>query len=230
MKKIIERLGLSVLLLLILLWAGLDALGQPDHQPATIKLSPEGAVDKILRTIGSSHQGVEVRLHGSCASGAVPIDIPSITWQDPVRARDAAVAIRDALRANEQLSVARVSRHVIVVKDAGVRNEVLDTRIRTLELNSESWSPTMIVMIAIRSQEVQETMRQKGIKTPISNGGLAGGVRGLHMPRRIENATLGEVFNAVLRKFGGIVLYDDCSSPDGKALLYVHYYYNLPAK
>jgi hypothetical protein len=135
--------------------------------------------------------------------------------------------MKAALTENKRLSVARVSAHVIVVTDATVRQDLLETRIDDLSLTKlEQYSPEAAIAATINSRSIQRALRRLDIRLAVSETGLqhVNAKREPHLARHIRNLTLSEVLSSVLEQFGGFVVYEDCVDSQGKRRFDIRYY------
>lgn len=213
---------------ILILMCSLQTSGQAGQPMTETKENAEALIDSLRVIVGDSHEGIEIQLHGSCViPDSEAITVPPILWKDMDDKGDRAGAIRTALRENKQLSVARISPHVIVVRDATVPQDLLETKIDSLSLTKlEQYSPEAAIAATINSKAIQLALGRLDMRLAVSMTGLqhvsASGEP--HLARHIKNVTLSGVLSSVLEKFGGFVVYEDCSDSQGKRRFDIRYY------
>jgi len=229
----ISRLGkyapyiLGTFAILIQMYS-LQTVGQTGQPMIESKENAEMLIDNLRVILGKSPEGVEIQLHGSCViPGSEPITAPPFMWKGIYEEGDRAAAMKAALTENKRLSVARVSAHVIVVTDATVRQDLLETRIDDLSLTKlEQYSPEAAIAATINSKAIQLALGNLHMRLAVSATGLqhvnASGEP--HLERHFRNVTLSEVLSSILEQFGGFVVYEDCADSQGKRKFDIRYY------
>jgi hypothetical protein len=206
----------------------LQGSGQAGQRTPETKQNAEALISSLRAITRNSDDGVEILMHGSCtASDSEAMTIPPVLWKDVDEEGDRAATISAALRENKQLSVARITPHVIVVRDATVPQNLLETKIDILNLTKrEQYSPEAAIAAAINSKAIQLALGRLGMRLAVSQTGLqhVNPSNEPHMVRTVKNVTLGDVLSSVLEKFGGFVVYVDCVDSQGKRRFDVRYY------
>jgi hypothetical protein len=206
----------------------LQTSAQAGPRMTETKENADALIVSLRAIVGESHEGVEIQLHGSCAiPDSEDIVVPPILWKGADGERDRAEVIRAALTENKPLSVARISPHVIVIRDDTVPQDLLETKIDSLNLtNLEQYSPEAAIAAAINSKAVQLALGNLRMRLAVSRTGLqhvnASGEP--HLGRHVRNVTLSGVLSSILEQFGGFVLYEDCADSEGKRRFDIRYF------
>lgn len=224
----LERHTLRVLVIFALLFQlCYQTFGQTGRITKIQGDHPQLLVAKLRSTIGQSHDGVEIQLHGSCAvANSEAITVPPVLWDNTMAETNHAVAIRVALGPNEEFSVARVSPHVIVIRNKAVRQDLLESRTSVNFTKLERYSPELAIAAAIDSKEIQRTLRHLNMRLAVRFTGLQhlNSSSEPHLERHMKNVTLNDVLYTILEKFGGFIVYEDCTDPQGNRRFDILYY------
>lgn len=218
--------ALTVFVLLIQMCSQ-QTLGQVGQQVNESVETPHALIAKLRSIIGKSHDSVEIQLHGSCAvADSEIISVPSVLWNYTKGETDHAAAIRIALGRNEEFSVARVSPHVIVIKNKAVRQDLLESRTSVNFTKLERYSPEVAIAAAIDSKAIQRTLRHLNMRLAVRVTGLQHLNSGSepHLEHQMKNVTLNDVLHTILEKFGGFIVYEDCTDPQGNRRFDILYY------
>src|SRR5713101_4906419 len=205
----------------------LQTSGQSAYPMTETKENAEALINSLRVIVGESHEGVEIQLHGSCViPDSEAITLPPVLWKHVEREADRAAVLRAALGENKQLSVARMSPHIIVVRDATIPQDLLETKIDRLSLTKlEQYSPEAAIAATINSKAIQLALGRLDMRLAVGTTGLqhvnASGKP--HLGRHIKNVTLSGVLFSVLEEFGGVVIYEDCVDSQGKRRFDIRY-------
>jgi len=210
---------------------GMAPTGQEPYQRAQ-EAEPmsdlDTLVDRLRAATQGSRGGVLVELNGSCVDPeSEEIVTPPLVWEDVRAQRDRAATISAALRGNKQVSVARISPHVILVKDENVRQDLLETDVGSLALNRlERYSPDAAISAILGSNSLQITLHRLRMRQAVQSTGLANvnAADEPHPEPHIRDVTLTGALKLVLQTFGGVIVYEDCADPGGNRKFNVDYY------
>jgi hypothetical protein len=206
----------------------LQTSAQAGQRMTETKENADALISSLRAIVGESHEDVEIQLHGSCViPDSETIAVPPILWKDVDGERDRAAVIRAALSENKHLSVARISAHVLVIRDGTVPQDLLETKIDCLSLTKlEQYSPEAAIAATINSKAIQLALGNLHMRLAVSATGLqhvnASGEP--HLERHFRNVTLSDVLSSILEQFGGFVVYEDCADSQGKRKFDIRYY------
>ncbi len=129
--------------------------------------------------------------------------------------------------------------HVVIIQDLSgmVRitigspsTTVLQTRVQALTLNPKNQysAPSAVVAIENAPELYAAERRLDVYPNPLQiieiiAGGPTPGAP--HLPKMMQNVTVDEALDSVVRTFKGIVMYGICQQPDGKDLFALDYTY-----
>jgi hypothetical protein len=226
----LTRCALRILVMFVILVEAysLQAAGQSVSTDTANEQHIQALVDKLRMALGSSHDGIEIQLRGTCVTpDSEVIAVPPFEWEDFGESGDPVARVGASLHKNPWLSVARVSPGVIIVRDSRVPEDLLETKIDSLVLTRlERYSPEAAIAAAINSRAVQLALRRLDVRLAVRMTGLphvsANGAP--HLGRHIKNTTLSGILSSVLESFGGFVVYEDCVDSQGKRRFDIRYY------
>jgi hypothetical protein len=136
--------------------------------------------------------------------------------------------VREILR-NERDAVVNEDRSgMIRITIGSVPTALLGTRIARLELEPTArWNALSAILAIENTAEVRASMRKLNLRGPggiidIIVGPPTGDNRYRHLPSSLENVTLDQALDAVAGTFKQLVVYGECSQPDGRGTISIY--------
>ncbi|MGB0065365.1 MAG: hypothetical protein WBP85_13035 [Terracidiphilus sp.] len=134
--------------------------------------------------------------------------------------------VRELLRDSPDMHVT-VQHGIIDITQSGIREDILQTKIARLSLNAdEQYSPRNALDAIVGSKELLSEEVRTNTRQVVEMGRVGSPpMRGrYHVPASLLNSTVDEDLNQVLRAFPGIIVYGDCTRPNGNNLIDVEYF------
>jgi hypothetical protein len=127
-------------------------------------------------------------------------------------------AVRDIFRHEKDVSVKETDPSIIRVRIGNVPDAVLRVSISNLILTpQEQYNYWLAIFKIENAPEVQSAMQELKIRTTarVAIFGVVQPAEGLpHLPGVITNVTMDQALDLVAKTFGGVVLYEFCTSSD----------------
>jgi hypothetical protein len=184
----------------------------------TVDESPKEAILSVLRQGGRSAI-VEVR--GRC------LDARAIAYTLRVnRSRSqeggTLAELHSLLNGNQGLNFVVDGTNLIVISNEGMDRDLLHVRISHLRLSeTEQYNPNDAILAALGSKEIQGYINQHNISLASQWGGLRA-VPSPEMPHLapgFDDLTLEQFEKKILETFPGLIVYQECFTPDGRKLV-----------
>ena len=184
-------------------------------------------VNRLRGISVTAHQSFEIQLRGTCQLNSETIKIPPISWGEAPGESDPLRTVQEVLSENKQLSVTR-SAHTIVIRDAHVPQDLLDTTISGLRLDGHArYAADVAIYPALNSRAIRKALEKSNSREAVASldGLLAiNSADQPHLPRNIGRTTLRDYFSTVLATFGGFIVYEDCVDSGGVRRVYIRHY------
>lgn len=208
------------------------------YRPSDENPSPVGhmrAVSDYLRPVLTEVEGAaRIYYAGECqargkgsTSGLWQLLFPVVYLQPPRRGATGITAVRQIFRDDPNVAVMQDRSGMLRITIGSVSTIILQTRIQTLTLNpyAQYSAPSAVVTIEnvpeLRAAEhTLDAYPNQGIIDIIVSGPIPGAP---HLPKLMQNVTVDEALDSVVRPFKGIVTYGICKQPDGKHLFQFGY-------
>ena len=220
-------MGLLTMLTLILVHIPY-AHAQSPRQDMEGDVNVEILMHELRVAIGDQHIGIEVQLHGKCtASEPELIAVGPINWQEPKAGGDRLSMLQRALRENKQLAVTQTTPNVIIVRDSKVSQDLLATKIKSLDLTKlQQYSPDAAIARVLSTEEVQLALQGLNMRMVSSVPGLqhVNQTGEAHLDHHPRDTSVDAFLKAVLAKFGGVIVYVECIDPQGQRKFDIQYY------
>jgi hypothetical protein len=154
---------------------------------------------------------------------------PAVYLQLPRQGATGITAVRQIFRDDPNVAVTQDRSGMLRIMIGSVSTAILQTRIQTLTLNPiDQYSAPSAVVAIENAAELHAAERRlnvyanQGIIDIIVSGPIAGGP---HLPKLLQNVTIDEALDSVVRTFRGIVTYGICAQPNGKSLFQFGFIY-----
>ena len=148
---------------------------------------------------------------------------PKLKLQSPPKGKTGLAALQHIFAADKRVRVTQ-NRGVIRMVVGDVSSELLHTKIGLLKFTPREQYTEDLALRAIQTaSEVEAAMRKRGFEHPVVVVSIMvqePAPRRPHLPARITNVTLDEALDLVAKTFEGIVIYEECTTPNGKGSVY----------
>jgi hypothetical protein len=185
--------------------------------------------ERLLDALRPQKLSGQLEYRGTCeAVNSDIISLPPISVAPPQYGKNGLLTVREMLGDNKDVSVTEQPPGIVRIRLPGVSGEILHTRISRLSLNrDEQYDPNQAVSAVLNAEEVESAMRRLN-----TNQALAVIVRQVRVPSKgaphlgpfLKNVTVGEALAEILRTFRGVVVYDECTRPNGEGLFDINFY------
>ncbi|MBV9719743.1 MAG: hypothetical protein JOZ77_10505 [Candidatus Eremiobacteraeota bacterium] len=212
------------------------------YRPSDKNASPVGHMDAVIDYLrpALTYVGGTARVYyagecrpfeqGSSGPRAQHLLFPAVYLQPPRQEATGITTVRQIFRDDPNVTVIQDQAGMTRITIGGASTAILQTRIQALTLSryAQYSAPSAVVTIE-SAPEVSAAKRRLNIGTPfriidiIVSGPIPGAP---HLPRLLQNVTVDEALDSVIRTFKGIVMYGICKQPDGKDLFTLDYVYD----
>jgi hypothetical protein len=194
--------------------------------------SSNGNVDipALLRHLGSvtKGQGIIIELHGTCiASEPELITVRPIHWANSMITGSLVDILQGNLRENLQLAIQQAAPTVVVVRDTGVSDALFTIKLKELSFTkAEQYSPDAALAALLNTDEVRAGLAKANMMMVSTVPGLqhVNPVGGLHLDRHVKDASVASVLTSILIRFGGTIVYEECTDSMGQRKFDLQYY------
>ncbi len=185
--------------------------------------SNNGNVDipALLRHLGSvaKDEGIMIELHGTCiASEPELITVRPFHWADSMITGSLVDVLQSNLRGNLQLAIQQTAPTVVVVRDTGVSDTLFTIKLKELSFTrTEQYSPDAALAALLSTEEVRTGLAKANMRMVSTVPGLqhVNPASGLHLDRHVKDASVASVLTAILIRFGGTIVYEECTDSLG---------------
>jgi hypothetical protein len=182
-----------------------------------------GVLDNA-RTVGS------IEFKGECRPGIFFPDFPKIQLPPRPYPQDPVETFRFMFASHPQIEVSRDSKGMIRIVESGVRPDILQVRINHLSFDGPALSEDAFDTV-VEAPEVQSFIQAHDIGQPYDiTGGppllRSSGLKATPQPGtpkvsgELNNVTLADALDYILKAHPGFWLYQDCESSSGQRLVY----------
>jgi hypothetical protein len=183
----------------------------------------------MSNVIAGAQVSGSLEFNAKCGPDVLVPDLPPVREPRKPYAPNAANTLRSMFAVDGRLVISQESNGTIRVVEPGVQTDILHVRINHLSFKNIS-DPDQALNAVLGTLEVQSFIQIHGIGQPFdSSGGLLYSLPGLStspLPEvrgisgELNNVTLADALDYVLKTFPGFWLYQDCESLDGQRLVY----------
>ncbi len=179
---------------------------------------PKEAILSILRGGGSS---AILEIRGYC------LDARTISFALRVNtteheSKGVLEKLRASLKGNPDLTFTEERNGIIVVSSDSIDRGLLQTRMQRVNLSeTEQYDPNDALLAILGTNEVRDYMNQHSMSlAPQLNGLRAAPSPELpHVAPHFDDLTVEQFERTIVKIFPGIVIYQECSMPDGQRLV-----------
>ena len=190
-------------------------------------------LETIGRVLSLAQVSASLEYKGKCSGSGLPIlDLPPIRKPYEHDRQNPVNTIRSMFSGDRSMEVYQASSGIIRVVEARAQTDILHVRIKHLSFNG-IFDVRQAKEVALDAPEVQSFMQTHGIVRLFDPPPLFISTLALHeipedkpppdAPRvsgELNDVTLADALDYVLKTFPGIWLYQDCGSVDGRPTVY----------
>ena len=208
------------------------------YRPSDNNPSPVGHMNALIHYLrpavqyggsGRIYYTGECQAPGKDTSEFWQLLFPAVYLQPPRQGATGITAVRQIFRDDPNVAVMQDRSGMLRITIGSVSTAILQTRIQTLTLNSidQYSAPSAIIQIEnapeLRAAELRlNVYANQGTINIIVSGPIPGAP---HLPKLLQNVTIDEALDSVVRTFRGIVTYGICTQPNGKSLFQFGFIY-----
>jgi len=202
----------------LLLFATGKGRAQSLQRQVEAEAKPLGIVSSLLQ---KAHRSAVIEYSGKCVRSSI-IASPLILNKMPIQEEDAVNALKSLLSKDRRFSIESNANGLLVIKQYGIPQELLDLRIQKVEFSTEQqFDPGKAIEAVFRTPEVQSFMKRNKMSVANSWGGFVGmpGQDLPHLNQRIESTTVFGAVETILSTFPQLAIYRECSAADGNRIV-----------
>lgn len=191
----------------------------------------------VLRCAGPAFiaAGGAVRIYYSADSCAAkdgsPLPFPRVKVQPPSKGLIGLAAVRDVFRKDNRVAITQDRAGIVRITIGRPSTAIMRTFIRSLPLDSDGqYTPELVVAGVETSEEFGAAEQKLGFHAPLRvlDMNVTEPAAGLpHLPAMLRDMTVGQIFDRVVKTFGGIVLYGTCQGPRSVRQVRCYYARNI---
>lgn len=198
-------------------------LAQEVKHPAPKLVKP---LEPLLAAFSREGVSGSLELAGRCDATRFPPNFGFPHWNIPATSDGGALEVaRETLTNDPSIRIAQDSDRTVRMIEAGVPTDLLNVKIKHISFESSGkpleygafTANEAVTRVILRAPEIVAFMKDHGIKYPTGNGEGGSWVFGAkrvltppNMSGSMDDLTLSEALDRVLRTFGGIWIYEDC--------------------
>ena len=183
----------------------------------------------ILNVLASARVSGSLEYNGKCGPDVLVPDLSRVREPQEPYSQNPVETLRSMFSVDRGMAVSQESNGTIRVVEAGVPTDILDVRISHLSFDRIS-DPEQALSVVLGAPEVQSFIQTHGIGQPFNthaaplyalpgfNKSPAPGVRSIS--GGLNNVTLADALDYLLKTFPGFWLYQNCQSPDGQRVVH----------
>jgi hypothetical protein len=220
MKRLLAAASLALLL-------DVAAVGGRPQNAFLMKARRALTLQLVLR---AEQVSASIQYRGDCGPSILMPDFPRILEPQKPYPANPVDAVRAMFSVDGRFDVSQGSNGIIRVVEPEVQTDILGVRIAHLSFDMIS-NPGNALEVVLSAPEVQSFMQVHGIGQPFdmfaSTGIGASGMK--HVPPNpgmpsisgeLNDVTLADALDYVLKSFPGFWLYQDCETPDQQRVVY----------
>jgi hypothetical protein len=213
------------------------AIGQRSQQFTAESLGRVIAVAHNISDVFAKAQvSGAVEYNGKCGPGFFVPDLPPIHEPQKPYSQNPVETLSSMFSVDRGMMVSQGRNRIIRVVEAGVQTDILQVRIRHLSFNRTA-NPNEALGVALNAPEVQSFLQTHRIGQPASRYGPYGpGLLPTQGPStspwtglptisgELNNVTLADALDNVVKAFPGFWLYQDCENFEGQRVVYFGFF------
>jgi hypothetical protein len=222
----------------VLLLSALQGLtGQPrsssDESASTSQRSEDAMIESLGHTLAPTGKKVRVYFHGACSIGKeTAVLFPRIELQPVAAGRTGVDRARERFRNAKNVSVVDDGSGIVRVRIGSVSPTILNTRITSLKLSEDAQynpdGPGGAIDLMEGTAAIKTAMEKLKVEqVPVFYIGLMEpNLKTLpHLPPEMHDTTADQMLDQIAKTFAGVVVYGECSRPDGAGLIDLEFYW-----
>jgi len=183
----------------------------------------------IVEVLSRARVSGSLEYNGECGPHVLVPDFPRVREPQEPYSQNPVETLRSMFSVGRGMAVSQESNGTIRVVEAGVQTDILDVGISHLSFDRIS-DPEQALGVVLGAPEVQSFIKTHGIGQPFDthkaplyalpgfNKSPSPGVRSISGD--LNNVTLADALDYILRTFPGFWLYQNCQSPDGQRVVH----------
>ena len=193
----------------------------------------EAPLQPLFEALANAKVSASMEVSGSCE--ALLPELPNI--QSPTSAEGRVLEVaREMLANNPAMKVTADPDGTIRIRQSGIEDDLLNVRLRYINFGGPSpdggyYSPNLALFSVVGAPEVSAFMKAHDVEWQqrplfVSTIGVTPPWFP-HLSGSLENVTVSQVFDHVLKTFPGIWVYENCPSHDGeRRRVYFNFFLN----
>ncbi len=201
-------------------------------------VSGKASLLPILEILDTARVSGSVVLWGSCTV-SYPPDLPKLRVSATDRA-SALQALREVLADDPAMQITQDSDGTIRMIERGVPSDILNVKIRHVSFEGRGtsaqsdgmYTPNDALRGVLQAPEIVDFMRAHDIERPTGTEAVPGNLFGPwppeypHISGSLDDVTLSEALDRILKTFPGIWVYENCPGSKKKSRsVYFHFFY-----
>ena len=214
-------------------------LAQEVKHPAPRLVKP---LDPLLSAFNREGVSGSLELSGRCDTTRFPPNFGFPHWNAPAAREGTALEVaRETLANDPSIRISQDSDRKVRMVEAGVPTDLLNVRIKHISFESNGepleygafTANEAATRVILRAPEILAFMKDHDIKDPFNGQGGSGGpgakrvVTPPNMSGSMDDLTLSDALDRVLRTFGGIWIYEDCPATSDQKRTFFFRFVNL---
>jgi hypothetical protein len=195
----------------------------------------------VLTNLGmaliSTGKAARIYFHGTCGrAGEFNMQFPSVKVHSPAKGKQGIESIRDMFSDDPKVVVSEDPSGVVRVRIGDVATRLLDTKVHLLEFSQLAQynpiAPGGAVDTVERAPEVEQAvakLKLYQLSDPMDEIEQKPLETAPHLTPSMEDVTVDQAFDAIATTFGGMIVYGECSRPNGESLFDIDYWW-IPSK
>jgi len=194
------------------------------------------SIEPILDTLGKAKLSGSLEVSGRCSSMNVQ-DFPEFPAVHlPVTSAGSSLQkLRAILASDPIMQVSQSPSGMIRMVETGVPTDLLEVKIKHISFNvlpsGAAYQPNVALSVILRAPEIVDFMAAHNIEWPfhgeaVSGSGASWPAQSPHISGSLDNLTLSDALDIVLRTFPGIWIYESCPrSSERSRFVYLRFFY-----
>ena len=182
----------------------------------------------ILKVLASARVSGSLEYNGKCGVDIPVPDLPRVHEPQKSYANNPVNTLRSMFPVDARMMVSQKENGIIRIAEVGVQSDILDIRVSHLLFDRVS-DPEQALNMVLGAPEVQSFLQTNGIGQPLN---IHSGLYALPEPNKspmpgvrsisgeLNDVTLADALDYILKTFPGFWLYQNCQNPDGQRFLY----------
>ena len=206
------------------------ALATSGQQSESTNIYP--SLKPVLTLLNDANLSGSLELSGTCEQRGKYPELPSLSV--PKNSGSPLQQLRETFGRNSNIRVHQEPSGRVRIVEGGVPEDFLRVKLKHISFDNTgagpkyAFSPNVALRSILRTQEVQTFLRLKNIEWPFAGDGIGGAAEPvdlLHVSGALDDVTVTEALDYILRTFGGIWLYQNCPATENRRrIVYIRFY------